>query len=72
MQLKARIKRIESKVKLNYSPFCACESYGGKTYPRVEVVYEKDGIQTNDNPIADFCDQCQKPIEKQVIIVRFV
>jgi len=72
MQLKERIKRIESKVKINHSPFCACEDFAGMIKPRVEVVYESDGVQTIENPIADFCEYCRKPIEKQRIIVRFV
>jgi hypothetical protein len=67
MQLKQRIKRIESKVKLNYSPFCACANS-----PRVEIGYERNGVQTVENPIPDFCDECQKPIEKQRIAVCFV
>jgi RNA polymerase-binding transcription factor DksA len=72
MQLKARIKRIESKVKINHAPFCACESFDGKIYSRVEVVFEKDGVQTIENPIADFCEKCRKPIEKDRIIIQFV
>ncbi len=72
MQLKARIKRIESKVKINHSPFCECKNYAGMINPRVEVAYEKDGVQTIENPIADFCERCRKPIEKKRIIVRFV
>jgi RNA polymerase-binding transcription factor DksA len=72
MQLKQRIKRIESKVKINHSPFCACEDFAGMIKPRVEVVYESDGVQTIENPITDFCERCRKPIEKQRIIVRFV
>jgi hypothetical protein len=72
MNLKHRIKRIESKVKINHSPFCACEDFAGMIKPRVEVVYESNGVQTINNPIADFCERCQKPIEKQQIIVCFV
>jgi hypothetical protein len=60
MQLKQRIKRIESKVKINHSPFCACED-----------AYEKDGVQTIQNSIPEFCKRCRKPIEKQRIIVCF-
>jgi hypothetical protein len=72
MQLKARIKRIESRVKINDSPFCACESYKGKVYPACEIVLETNGVQTIENPVADFCERCRKPIEKQQIIVCFV
>jgi len=72
MQLKQRIKRIESKVKINPSPFCACEDLAGRIKPLVEIVYEKNGVQTIKNPIADFCQRCRKPIEKQQIIVCFV
>ncbi len=72
MQLKARIKRIESKVKINHSPFCACEDFAGMIKPRVEVIFERKGVQTINNPIPDFCELCRKPIEKQQIIVRFV
>jgi hypothetical protein len=72
MQLKARIKRIERRVKINHSPFCACEDFAGMIKPRVEVIYESDGIQTIENPIADFCERCRKPIDKQQIIIRFV
>ncbi len=72
MQLKQRIKRIESKVKINHSPFCACEDFAGMIKPRVEVAYEKDGVQTIQNPIPEFCERCRKPIEKQRIIVCFV
>jgi hypothetical protein len=67
MQLKQRIKRIESKVKINYSAFCACENS-----PRVEIGYEDEGIQTIKNPIPDFCERCKKPIEKRQIIIRLV
>jgi hypothetical protein len=72
MQLKARIKRIENRVKINLSSFCACESYKGKVYPRCEIVYESDGVQRIENPIADFCERCGKPIEKQKIILCFI
>jgi len=65
MQLKARIKRIERKI--NHSPFCACESS-----PRVEFALERNGVQTIENPIANFCEKCRKPIEKQQIIFCFV
>ncbi len=67
MNLKHRIKRIESKVKFNSSEFCACENS-----PRVEVGYENKGVQTIQNPIPDFCDRCRKAIEKRQIIIRFV
>jgi len=67
MQLKARIRRIESKIKINSSDFCACENS-----PRVEVGYENKGVQTIQNPIPDFCERCRKPIEKRQIIIRFV
>lgn len=40
--------------------------------PRVEIVLEDKGVQTIKNPIADFCERCQKPIEKQQIIICFV
>jgi hypothetical protein len=56
MRLKARIKQIETKVKINHSPFCACKSCKGKVYPRGEIVYERKGVQTIDNPIVDFCE----------------
>ena len=72
MQLKQRIKRIESKVKINHSPFCACKNYAGISAPLTEIVFEKNGVQTIENPVADFCEQCRKPIEKQQIIVCFV
>ncbi len=72
MQLKQRIKRIESKVNINHSPFCACEDFAGRIKPLVEIVYERNGVQTIKNPIADFCERCRKPIEKQQIIVCFV
>jgi hypothetical protein len=72
MQLKARIKRIEAKIKINDSPFCACESFNGMIKPRVEVIFERKGVQTIENPIADYCERCRKPIEKQQIIVCFV
>ncbi len=72
MNLKHRIKRIESKVKINHSPFCACEDFAGMIKPRVEIVLEDKGVQTIKNPIADFCERCQKPIEKQQIIICFV
>ncbi len=72
MQLKQRIKRIESKVKINHSPFCACESYKGKVYPRWESILERNGVQTIENPIPDICERCQKQIEKQQIIICFV
>jgi len=71
MQLKQRIKRIESKVKINHSPFCACEDFAGMIKPCVEVAYEKDGVQTIQNSIPEFCKRCRKPIEKQRIIVCF-
>lgn len=72
MQLKARIKRIESKVKINHSPFCACQSYKGEAYSHCKIVFEKDGVQKIENPVADFCEVCGKPVEKERIIVRFV
>ena len=72
MQLKARIKRIESRVKINNSPFCACESYKGKVHPRCEVILEDNGVQTITNPVADFCEQCRKPIEKKQIFIHLV
>ena len=72
MRLKARIKQIEAQIKIDGSPFCACESHNGKVYPRYEIVFEKDGIQRTEKPIADFCDQCQKLIEKRQIIICFV
>jgi len=67
MRLKARIKRIESRIKINHSPFCACANS-----PRVEVVFERNGVQTIDKPIADFCEKCRKPVEKKQIIICFV
>ncbi len=67
MRLKARIKRIESRVKLNHSPFCACENS-----PRVEIGYEDEGVQTIENPIPDFCERCRKPIEKRRIIIELI
>jgi hypothetical protein len=72
MQLKQRIKRIESKVKINYSPFCACEDFAGRIKPLTEIVFEINGVRTIEKPIADFCEGCRKPIEKQLIIVCFV
>ncbi len=72
MNIKSRLKTIESKVKINHSPFCACEDFAGMIKPRVEVAYEKDGIQTIKNPIAEFCELCGKPIEKRQIIICFV
>ena len=71
MQLKARIKRIESKIKINHSPFCACEDFAGMI-KRVEMVIEDRGIQTIKNPIPDFCEKCRKPIEKRRIILRLI
>jgi len=72
MNLKHRIKRIESQVKINYSSFCACDDFPGMIKPRVEIVYEKNGVQTIKKPIADFCERCRKQIEKQQIIIQFV
>ena len=72
MQLKQRIKRIESKVKINHSPFCACEDFAGMIKPRVEVAYEKDGVQTIQNPIPEFCERCRKPIEKRRITICLI
>jgi hypothetical protein len=72
MNLKHRIKRIESKVKINHSPFCACEDFAGMIKPRVEIVLEDKGVQTIKNPIPDFCERCRKPIEKRQIIICLV
>lgn len=67
MQIKARIRRIESRVKQNYSPFCACQKS-----PRFEIVLEDKDIQTVKNPIADFCERCGKAIEKRRIILELI
>jgi len=72
MNIKSRLKTIESRVKINHSPFCACENYAGISAPQTEIVFEKNGVQTIQNPIADFCERCRKPLEKQRIIVCFV
>ena len=72
MQLKTRIKRIEGKVKINHSPFCACNPYKGKVYPLTEIGLEDNGVLTIENPIPDFCNRCQKPIEKKRIIICLV
>ncbi len=72
MQLKARIKRIESRIKINHSPFCACKNYAGISAPLTEIVFERNGVQTVDNPVANYCEKCGKPIEKQQIIICFV
>ena len=72
MQLKQRIKRIESKIKLNRSQFCACEDFPGMVKPRVEIVIEDKGIQTIKKPIPDFCERCRKSIEKRRIIIQLV
>ncbi len=72
MNIKSRLKTIESRVKINHSPFCACENYAGISAPLTEIVFEKEGVQTIENPIADFCERCGKPIEKRQIIICFV
>ncbi len=72
MQLKARIKRIESRIKINHSPFCACKNYAGISAPLTEIGFERDGVRTVDKPVADYCEKCRKPIEKKQIIICFV
>ncbi len=72
MNIKSRLKTLEKKVIKPFSPFCACESYNGKVYPRYEISYEKNGKQTVEKPIPDFCERCGKPIEKQQLIIQFV
>jgi hypothetical protein len=37
-----------------------------------EIVFERNGVQTIENPVADFCERCGKPIEKKQIILCFV
>ncbi len=72
MRLKARIKRIESRIKINDSPFCACKNYAGISAPLTEIVFERHGVRTVDNPVADYCEKCRKPIEKKQIVIQFV
>jgi len=72
MTTKSRIKKIESRVKINHSPFCACERRDGKAYPRVETILEDNGVQTIENPVPDFCERCGKPIEKRQIIISLI
>lgn len=42
--------QIESKIKVNYYEFCACENS-----PRVEVACENKGVQTIENQYENFC-----------------
>jgi hypothetical protein len=72
MNIKNRLKTIESRVKINHSPFCACENYAGISAPQTEIVFEKNGVQTIQKPIADFCERCEKRIEKRQIIIQFI
>jgi hypothetical protein len=72
MRLKARIQRIESRIKINHSPFCACKNYAGISAPLTEIVFERNGVRTIDNPVADYCEKCRKPIEKKQIVICFV
>lgn len=72
MNIKNRLAKIESKVKINYSPFCACQIYKGKVYPHCEIALEINGVQTVKNPISEFCEKCGKPVEIERIVICFV
>ena len=67
MNIKGRLKTIEGKIKINHSQFCACEDS-----PRVEIAIKEDDVKTIQNPIADFCERCRKPIEKRRIIIELI
>jgi hypothetical protein len=61
-----RLKKIESRIERD-SAFCECPGI-----QKHEIIFRRDGINTIENPVAEFCDNCGKPIVKQIIIVNFV
>jgi ssDNA-binding Zn-finger/Zn-ribbon topoisomerase 1 len=67
MQLKNRLKKMEKQ--LNVSEFCGCPDT-----PKLEFI-ERRGGETDTvitSSVADSCEQCRKPIEKQIIVINYV
>jgi ssDNA-binding Zn-finger/Zn-ribbon topoisomerase 1 len=66
MRLKNRLKKIEKQ--LNVSAFCGCPDT-----PKLEFIERRDGeADTVITSVADSCEQCRQPIEKQTIIIDYV
>ena len=76
MNLKSRIKKIESAVGINRSKFCAC--YGitpatveVKPMPISEFNRRFYSGEPMEERLPDFCERCQKPVDKTRIEQTF-
>ncbi len=47
--------------------FCACPDTR-----KHEYITRMNGVETNKNPVPDFCGSCQKPIAKEILLIDFV
>ncbi len=66
MQFRNRLKKMEKE--LNVSEFCGCVDT-----PKFEFIERHDGEpDTVSSAVADVCEQCLKPIEKQIIIINYI
>ncbi len=66
MHLKNRLKKMEKQLNIGFQ-FCECRETS-----KYEIIHRQNGIDTIQNAVSEFCEQCCKPIEKQIIIVDFV
>ncbi len=66
MQLKNRLKKMEKQL-ITSGEVCACPDT-----PKFELIERRGETDTVTNAVADSCEKCGKPIEKQTIIIDFV
>ncbi len=72
MNIEYRLTKLEARPLGNDSEHCGCVSY-----PANEVYFQKgDGLPMKDGlplpPQPEICERCNKPFDKQVIIIQFV
>jgi ssDNA-binding Zn-finger/Zn-ribbon topoisomerase 1 len=58
---------MEQQLNIGGGEFCACTDT-----PKTEFILRRGETDTVTNAVADTCEKCGKPIEKQTIIIDFV
>ncbi len=67
MNIKNRLKLLQSRIIKEDSEYCACPDA-----KRFEFLERRDETDTLINAASGFCEKCGKPIEKQTIVINFV
>jgi hypothetical protein len=65
MRIINRLNKLETLA--NNSTVCACTDT-----PKTEIILRRGETDTITSVVADSCEKCGKPVEKQTIIIDFV